>query len=42
MRGPVLEPVVEREVGGLRTIVRSPLWVGRMGVTKATSTPHVR
>ncbi len=31
MRGPVLEPVVEREVGVLRTIVRSPLLWGPYG-----------
>lgn len=31
MRGPVLEPVVEREVGGLRTIVRRPLLCGPHG-----------
>ena len=31
MRGPVLEPVVEREVGVLRTIVRSPLLCGPYG-----------
>ena len=39
MRGPVLEPVVEREAGALPNF-EARSCVARIGVAKATSTPR--